>query len=115
MDILGRGHYVTVPPAAWCWGGWLGAPAVRWLSRPIGDCLTDAVALREALAVTLRPLTHPDGGPNVTVVTGLEGPVRPAVPVTCSYCLHGIVTDDDHAADCAWKRGRAGRRSAASP
>ncbi|MDT0322228.1 hypothetical protein [Streptomyces millisiae] len=43
----------------------------------------------------------------VTVVTGLEGPVEPTVPVRCLYCDRGTVTDDDHATDCFWKRGEA--------
>ncbi|TDC60740.1 hypothetical protein [Streptomyces hainanensis] len=44
---------------------------------------------------------------DVTVVTGLEGPVEPTAPVTCSYCRHGIVVNDDHAANCPWNPGKA--------
>ncbi|TDC19223.1 hypothetical protein E1265_24360 [Streptomyces sp. 8K308] len=46
-------------------------------------------------------------GAEVTVVTGLEGPVEPAAPVTCSYCGNGIVVHDDHAANCPWHAGKA--------
>ncbi|WP_461037138.1 hypothetical protein [Streptomyces mayteni] len=47
---------------------------------------------------------------DVTVVTGLEGPLEPSTPVRCRYCRHDVVTDDDHAVNCAWKRGKAGAR-----
>ncbi|WP_461032631.1 hypothetical protein [Streptomyces mayteni] len=46
----------------------------------------------------------------VIVVTGLEGAVDPAEPVTCGYCGNAVVTDDDHATTCAWKRGKAAAR-----
>lgn len=46
----------------------------------------------------------------VTLVTGLEGPVNAITPVTCGYCHHGIVSDDDHAVDCCWHAGKAAAR-----
>lgn len=48
--VLGHGHYVTVPPAEWWATSWLGGPPVRWLVPPVGSCLTDPVALYDALA-----------------------------------------------------------------
>ncbi|WP_461032612.1 hypothetical protein [Streptomyces mayteni] len=40
-------------------------------------------------------------------MTGLEGSVDPAEPVTCGYCRHAIVANDDHAVTCPWKPGKA--------
>lgn len=51
------------------------------------------------------PATVPEAG--VTIVTGLEGPCHDRTPVTCSYCRHTILANDDHSVDCAWKRGKA--------
>ena len=51
-----------------------------------------------------------DSESGVTVVTGLEGAVNPAEPVTCSYCGNAVVSDDDHAVDCCWRPGTGGAR-----
>lgn len=58
-------------------------------------------------AVPNPPLIEPEFETSVTVVTGLEGPVELTTPVTCSYCGNSILTRDDHAANCAWRRGKA--------
>ncbi|GAB2922098.1 hypothetical protein [Streptomyces mayteni] len=47
------------------------------------------------------------GEGRVTLVTGLEGPVVTAEPVTCGYCHHAVVTVDDHATTCPWMPGKA--------
>lgn len=52
VRVLGRGHYLTVPPAEWCAGPWTGGPPIRWIAPPRGTCLTDATELRTALART---------------------------------------------------------------
>ena len=53
-------------------------------------------------AATAEP--RPD---DITIVTGLEGAVDPTEPVTCRYCRHNIVEDDDHSVICPWRRGKA--------
>ncbi|GAB2882733.1 hypothetical protein GCM10022245_17510 [Streptomyces mayteni] len=49
----------------------------------------------------------PDRAEDVTLVTGLEGAIDVAEPVTCSYCRLAIVSVDDHATDCCWHPGKA--------
>ncbi|GAB2874296.1 hypothetical protein [Streptomyces mayteni] len=84
---------------------------VCWLVPPRGGCLTDAGALRAALEATLLApapeLAEPEW---FVVMTGREGPVSHSEPVTCGYCNHGIVADDDHAVDCCWRPGKAAAR-----
>ncbi|TDC15435.1 hypothetical protein E1265_26720 [Streptomyces sp. 8K308] len=53
VRVLGHGHYVAIPPAEWCASPTEGGPPIRWLVPPRGSCLTNADALREALAATL--------------------------------------------------------------
>ncbi|WP_165956177.1 hypothetical protein [Streptomyces hainanensis] len=52
VRVIGHGHYVAIPPAEWR-ASRDGAPPLRWLVPPRGRCLTEAEALREALAATL--------------------------------------------------------------
>ncbi|MDT0322083.1 hypothetical protein [Streptomyces millisiae] len=63
--------------------------------------MPDLPAPRAEADAEVEPLAE------VTVITGLEGPVEPAAPVTCSYCGNGIVVHDDHAANCPWHPGKA--------
>ncbi|GAB2900101.1 hypothetical protein [Streptomyces mayteni] len=115
--VLGHGDTVAMPPAEWTWGLRLGAPPVRWLYPPTGTCLTSPRMLLEALTAMPPPPTgtrYTAGTARAeaafTVVTGREGPVDPTVPVTCSYCHHPIVVNNDHATTCPWKRGKAPAR-----
>ncbi|MGK5533076.1 hypothetical protein [Streptomyces sp. URMC 129] len=50
MAVLGFGQHIAVPPAS---GTIL--PLPRWLLPPVGDCLTDPVPLRAALAAIGTP------------------------------------------------------------
>ncbi|GAB2883010.1 hypothetical protein [Streptomyces mayteni] len=58
---------------------------------------------------SVRPV-EPGPEKTVTIVTGLEGVVQSAEPVTCSYCDNKIVTGDDHSTICPWKRGKTPAR-----
>ena len=60
--VLAHGHYVAIPSAEWCAAHTEVGPPVRWLVPPRGSCLTDANALREALAATLLAPV-PQGAP----------------------------------------------------
>lgn len=53
VTVLDLGHAIRIPPAAWRGGPYDGAPAVRWLIPPAGDCLTDPAVLYGALDVVL--------------------------------------------------------------
>ncbi|MDT0307415.1 hypothetical protein RM780_10615 [Streptomyces sp. DSM 44917] len=44
IRVLGAGHQLAVPPAAWTRG-----PATRWLLPPRGTCLTDVRRLCDAM------------------------------------------------------------------
>ncbi|GAB2909583.1 hypothetical protein [Streptomyces mayteni] len=88
------------PPTEWIPPPRTGAraiPTVQWWG-----------ALVSVARAVLARLFEPDT--DVTLVTGLEGPVDLAEPVTCRYCRHDIVADDDHAPDCTWRPGRAAAR-----
>ncbi|TDC67777.1 hypothetical protein [Streptomyces hainanensis] len=115
VQVLGHGHYVTIPPAEWCWGPWWedARRPIRWLVPLLGeDHRADPAALHLALARTVaEPPARPAWGEAAgTVVTGLEGPVEPTLPVVCGYCHHRVVADDDHATTCPWKSGKASAR-----
>ncbi|GAB2880698.1 hypothetical protein GCM10022245_14830 [Streptomyces mayteni] len=69
------------------------------------DSIRRARQAARTLLAALGWLGEP--GETVTVVTGLEGSVDPAEPVTCGYCRHAIVANDDHAVTCPWKPGKA--------
>ncbi|TDC73253.1 hypothetical protein [Streptomyces hainanensis] len=84
-------------------------PTSTVAARPIVAChwrLT-LLGLLGALARRAEHDDHTEPEADVTVVTGLEGPVEFWTPVRCGYCRHAIVANDDHAVTCPWKPGKA--------